>query len=211
MKIKIAPSILNCDFGKLNEEIASIEKFVDILHLDVMDGNFVPNLSFGAPIIEKIKTNLPLDCHLMVDHPETYIEDFAKVNADIITIHEETCKNNLQDIIEQIKAKNIKVGVAINPDTSLEAVKEILGSVDMLLVMSVFPGFGGQSFMPEVLEKIKEARSLYPDLDIQIDGGINEETVKEAVYAGANIIVAGSFIFKAEDREKAIKKLKIEN
>ena len=173
-----------------------------------MDGNFVPNLSFGAPIIEKIKTTLPLDCHLMVEHPETYIDDFVKVNADIITIHAEACRNNLPDMIDKIKSKNIKVGVAINPDTPLDVVKSVLGSIDMLLVMSVSPGFGGQSFMSEVLEKIKEAKKLHPNLDIQIDGGINNNTIKQAIDAGANIIVVGSFIFKSENREKAIKTLR---
>lgn len=207
MKIKIAPSILSADFGKLNEEIESIEKYSDMIHIDVMDGNFVPNLTFGAPVVKKIKTKLIKDCHLMVNHPETYIDDFADAGADIITVHTEAC-DHLHRVLQQIKAKGIKAGVALNPHTPIDIIKHVIENVDMLLLMSVNPGFGGQAFIPEVINKIKQAREIYPTLDIQVDGGINDKTVKTVVNAGANVLVAGSYIFGNDKREEAIKKLK---
>jgi len=207
MIIKVAPSILSSDFGKLNEEIKTIEQSADLLHVDVMDGNFVPNLTFGAPIISKIKTKLSLDCHLMVDHPESYIESFVKAGADIITVHVEAC-THLHRVVQQIKSYNIKAGVALNPHTAVESVKHIIEDIDMLLLMTVNPGFGGQKFINEVIPKIKTARANWDWIDIQVDGGINNITSKEAIDAGANILVAGSYVFKAKDRGKAIESLR---
>jgi len=207
LKIKIAPSILSADFGKLNEEIKTIEKYADLLHIDVMDGNFVPNLTFGAPVVSKIKTTLPLDCHLMVNHPETYVDDFVKAGASIITVHAETCPN-LHRNLQQIKDHGIKAGVAINPHTEIDFLEFVAPLVDMVLVMSVNPGFGGQKFIESVLPKIKQIRKLYPKMDIQVDGGINAETAKKVIKAGANVLVAGNYIFTAKDRKVAIESLR---
>lgn len=203
MDIKIAPSILSSDFGKLNEEVASIEEHADMLHVDVMDGHFVPNLTFGAPVVKWIKTDLPMECHLMIENPEKYIEDFVKAGADIITVHQEAC-DDLGAVIDQIKSHNIKAGVSIKPGTDIKVLQDYLDDIDMILVMSVEPGFGGQKFMPNALEKIKWIREKSPEMDIAVDGGINDETAKLCIEAGANILVAGSYIFKAEDRNEAI-------
>ena len=203
MKIQIAPSILSADFGQLNEEIASVEPYSDMLHVDVMDGHFVPNITLGAPVVRCLKTKLPLDCHLMIEQPERYIEDFVKAGAASITVHQEACRH-LHRVVQQIKALKVKVGVSINPATPLEMITEILDEVDMILVMSVNPGFGGQRFIESALGKIVALRELAPKVDIQVDGGINAETAQMCVSAGANILVAGSYIFGAKDREKAI-------
>ena len=207
MEIKIAPSILSADFGRLNEDIKEVEAAADLIHVDVMDGHFVPNITIGAPVVRKIDSVLPLDCHLMIQHPKDYIEDFAKAGANIITIHEEA-EGDLKEIIQQIKDAGCKAGVSIKPKTPLSVIEELLPEMDMLLIMSVEPGFGGQSFMPGVLDKAREARKKYPEMDIEIDGGINEETAKEAIAAGCNILVAGSYIFGKEDRTAAILSLK---
>jgi ribulose-phosphate 3-epimerase len=206
-KIKIAPSILSADFGKLNEEIASVEPYSDLLHVDVMDGHFVPNITIGPPIVKCIKTSLPLDCHLMIDNPDDFIEAFVKAGADNITIHQETCPH-LNRSIQKIKALGVKAGVSINPATPIEMIEEELEDVDLVLIMSVNPGFGGQEFIESSLGKIAALRELVPDLDIQVDGGINAETAKLCVEAGANILVAGSYIFKSKDRKKAIESLR---
>jgi len=208
LKLQIAPSILSADFGRLNEEIASIENFSDLIHVDVMDGHFVPNLTLGAPIVAKIKSKLPLDVHLMIEHPERYLEDFAKAGADIITVHVEAESLPLTELIQKIKALGCRVGVSIKPKTRISAIKSVLDEIDLILVMSVEPGFGGQSFMPEVLPKINQLRKLKPELNIEIDGGINAETVSLAKKAGANILVAGSYIFNAVDRKKAVESLR---
>ena len=205
MKIKIAPSILSADRNKLNEEVKEIENYAELIHVDIMDGKFVPPTTFKAEEIKKIKTKLPLDVHLMVEKPSTYIDDYSF--ASIITIHGE-CKENIDELINKIKNKNIKVGISINPPTPLDKIKEYLDKVDMILVMSVNPGYAGQKFIEDVLEKIKELRKLKPYLDIEIDGGITKDTIKKAVDAGANIIVAGSAIFDKEDRKKAIEELR---
>ena len=205
--IKIAPSILSADFGKLNQEIAEVEPYCDWIHVDVMDGHFVPNITIGPVIVKSIKSKLPLDCHLMIENPEKYIEAFVSSGADHITIHQETC-DDLLKIIKQIKDLKVKAGVSINPATSLKTIKHVIDKVDLVLIMSVNPGFGGQKFMLEVLEKISELRAQNTDLDIVVDGGINEETAKLAVKAGANVLVAGSYIFGAKDRCSAIAKLK---
>ncbi len=207
MNIKIAPSILSADFGKLNEEIASVEPYVDLLHVDVMDGHFVPNITIGAPVVQCIKSKLPLDLHLMIEHPERYVEDFVKAGAASITVHQEACRH-LHRVIQQIKSLGVKAAVSINPATPLEMIEEVLDDVDMVLIMSVNPGFGGQKFIEGALGKIAELRKLKPDLDIEVDGGINAETAKKCVEAGANILVAGSYIFGAKDRQQAIQSLR---
>ena len=201
------PSILAADFGKLDNEIASVEEYIDGIHFDVMDGHFVPNLTIGAPVLECLKTKLPVDVHLMVTNPEDLIENFAKAGAVMLAFHAEVSENPLATI-KKIKDNGMQAGIALNPDTEFEKIQNILDELDYILIMSVFPGFGGQSFIPEILEKIRKIRELKPNIDIQADGGINAETAKLAKEAGANLLVAGSYIFGAEDREEAIANLK---
>ena len=209
MKIKIAPSILSAKKEKLNGEVKEIENYAELIHVDVMDGKFVPPTTFKPEDIKKIKTSLPKDVHLMVKHPlkDNFIDSYIDAGADIITIHEES-KDDINKCIEHIKNKGIKAAISINPQTELEKILKYLDKVDMVLIMSVNPGYAGQKFIPEVLEKIRELRKLKPALDIQIDGGICIETIKQAADAGANIFVAGSAIFGKEDRKKAIDDLK---
>jgi ribulose-phosphate 3-epimerase len=207
MHVKIAPSILSADFGKLNEEIASIEAYADVLHVDVMDGHFVPNITIGPAVVKSIKTKLPLDLHLMIEHPENFLEDFVKAGAASITVHQEACVH-LARVLEQIKALGVKAAVSINPATPLAAIGEVLNLVDMVLIMSVNPGFGGQKFIDSALHKICDLRAMAPHLDIEVDGGINAETAKLCREAGANILVAGSYIFGAENRQAAIGSLR---
>jgi ribulose-phosphate 3-epimerase len=208
LPLKIAPSILSADFGKLNEEIASVEPFADLLHVDVMDGHFVPNITIGPPVVKMIKTKLPLDVHLMIENPERYIEDFVKAGAAGITVHEEAC-NHLHRVIQQIKSLGVKAAVSVNPATPIEHVFEILDELDMVLIMSVNPGFGGQDFISSVLPKVRRLREEKPDIDIEMDGGISDKTVAMCVEAGANVLVSGSYIFKSVNREQAIKSLRI--
>ena len=214
-KVQIASSILSADFSKMGEEIISLEKSgADIVHCDVMDGVFVNNITFGIKMIEDIRklTTLPLDCHLMIVNPEKYVERFAKAGADYITVHYEACKDNLKDVLTLIKSTGVKCGAVINPDTPVENIKDVLPLCDMVLVMSVFPGFGGQKFIPGCLDKLRELRTLIDesgkDILLQIDGGVNEENVGEIKAAGADVIVAGSAVFKAENRTEMIAKLK---
>lgn len=215
MKLLIAPSILSANFGKLNEEIASVEPYVDMIHVDIMDGHFVPNITLGAPVVSKLKSGRPMDVHLMIEHPEVYIDDFAKAltkahgrrNDCYITVHQEAC-THLHRVVQQIKHAGCLAAVALNPATPLHFIEPILGELDMVLLMTVNPGFGGQEFIESVLPKIQELRKRAPKLNIQVDGGINEKTAKLAVKAGANILVAGSYIFGAKNREEAIKKLR---
>ncbi len=207
MNLKIAPSILSADFGKLNEEIDTIEPYSDMIHVDIMDGQFVPNITIGAPVVKTIKSEKPLDVHLMIEEPEKFLKEFAEAGAGIITVHAEACRD-LSATIDEIHGLGVKAGVSLKPGTGVEAVKDVLSKLDMVLVMTVEPGFGGQKFMPEMLEKVRTLRAMRPELDIEVDGGINAETSKMAIEAGANVLVAGSYIFGAVDRKAAIEGLR---
>lgn len=211
--IKISPSVLISDFLNLAEDIKKLEAAgVDMLHLDVMDGIFVPNISFGVPVIESIKkhTNLPLDIHLMIDRPHRYIEDFAKY-ADILGFHYEAGSDN-EALLKKIRELGCKSCITIKPCTPPEKIFDLLPLCDMVLVMSVEPGFGGQKFMPEALGKLKalknECLRRGLDIDLEVDGGINKETAPLAVKAGANVLVAGNYIFSAEDMAGRVKEIK---
>ena len=213
--VKIAPSILSADFARMGEEVLSLEKSgADLVHCDVMDGVFVNNITFGIKMVEDLRkiTTLPLDCHLMIVNPEKYVERFAKAGADIITVHYEACQDNLREVLELIKSTGVKCGAVINPDTPVEKIKDVVELCDMVLVMSVFPGFGGQKFIPTALDKLRELRTIIDksgrEIDLQIDGGVTAENVAEIKAAGANVIVAGSAVFKAEDRAAMIAQLK---
>ncbi len=201
-KIQISPSILSADFGQLASEIKRLEDGgADMIHVDVMDGHFVPNLTIGPPVINRLRncTKLPFDVHLMITPVHKYIKDYAAAGADIITIHPEAT-NNLKDSIEHIKSFKKKVGVSLNPDTKIDIIEEVISEVDLVLVMSVFPGFGGQKFMPEVVDKIKNLKKEKDkknlNFDIEVDGGINFQNNKIVIEAGANILVSGTTIFK---------------
>ena len=203
-KIIVAPSLLAADFSRLKEEVQEVEKCgAEYLHLDVMDGNFVPNISYGSPVISAIRPhrNLVFDVHLMVEEPDRFIKDFVDAGADIITVHVEATKH-LHRTIQLIKSYGKKVGVALNPATPIETLKHVVKEIDMILIMSVNPGFGGQAFIPEVLSKIEELRKLYPEMDIEVDGGVNDKTVEAIKEAGANILVAGSYLFSGNYKEK---------
>lgn len=206
-KVLVAPSILSADFGALNEEIASVEPYVDMISVDVMDGHFVPNITVGAPVLKCIKTKLPIECHLMIENPEKYIEAFAEGGASIISVHYEAMRENTPEVLKCIRELGCKASLAIKPATAVSEIESYLPLMDAVVVMSVEPGFGGQEFMPEALGKIRRIRELKPELDIIVDGGINAETAKLATEAGANILVAGSYIFGAADRKAAIKNL----
>lgn len=209
--IKIAPSVLSADFAKMGEEIKSVEQAgADVIHLDVMDGVFVPNITFGIKMVADVRriTSLPLDCHLMIVHPEKYVKDFAKAGADYITVHYEACGESLKDTLLQIRENNVKCGLVINPDTPVEKIENLIPLCDMVLVMSVFPGFGGQKFIADVLDKCRAIRKIIDEnnLDclLEIDGGINADTAKSAREAGCDVLVAGSAVFGASDRVAAI-------
>ncbi len=213
--IKIAPSVLSADFSKMGEEVKNITRDgADVIHLDVMDGVFVKNITFGPKLVKDVRkfSNAIFDAHLMIVKPWNYIEKFAEAGADIITVHEEACKERLKETLKEIKSLGVKCGAVINPDTPVSSIKDVIEECDMLLLMSVFPGFGGQKFIESVLPKIKEARALIEstgkDIDLEIDGGINKENVSIVKKAGANVIVAGNTIFKEEDRAKIIKELR---
>ncbi|WP_017727262.1 ribulose-phosphate 3-epimerase [Halalkalibacterium ligniniphilum] len=212
--IKIAPSILSADFAKLGEEVKSVEQGgADYIHVDVMDGHFVPNLTIGPLIVEAIRpiTSLPLDVHLMIEQPDRYIPSFAKAGADILSVHVEACPH-LHRTLCLIKDHGVKPGVVLNPATPIQMIQHVLEEVELVLLMTVNPGFGGQAFIPSALPKIKELARLAAEkglsFDIEVDGGINEQTAKQCVDAGANVLVAGSSIYHEENRKKAIEALR---
>ncbi|KGK88463.1 ribulose-phosphate 3-epimerase [Clostridium sp. HMP27] len=212
--INIAPSILSADFSKLGEEVKNIEAHgADIVHIDVMDGMFVPNITFGMPIIKSIRnvTKMPFDVHLMIEKPDRYIEDFVKAGADIITVHYEADKH-IDRTINYIKSFGVKAAVALNPGTPVSNIKDLIPELDMVLIMSVNPGFGGQKYIKYASNKIREVKELKdkfnPNLLIEVDGGVDVSNIREVVESGANVIVAGSAVFKNNDVEGNIKNLR---
>lgn len=213
--VKIAPSMLSADFSKMGEELSRVENAgADIIHLDVMDGVFVPNITFGIKMVADLKkiATKPLDCHLMIVSPEKYVKKFAEAGADYVTIHYEACKENLANVLKLIKSCGVKCGLVINPDTPVEKIVNEIPLCDMVLVMSVFPGFGGQSFISDVLVKVSEIRDIidknHYNCLIEIDGGINPQTAIVAKEAGCDVLVAGSSVFGAKDAAKAISDLR---
>lgn len=212
--MKISPSILSADFANLERDIRIVEEGgADYIHVDVMDGHFVPNITLGPNIVSAIRpvTKLPLDCHLMIENPEKYIEDFAKAGADIITVHAESTPH-IHRAIQMIKNAGVRAGVVLNPGTPVAAVEYVLSECDMVLVMTVNPGFGGQSFIPETLKKIEKLKQLkeanHYHYEIEVDGGIVPETATQCKQAGADVFVAGSYVYNAEDPQKQIQHLK---
>ncbi|MGN7478644.1 ribulose-phosphate 3-epimerase [Solibacillus silvestris] len=212
--IKIAPSILAADFAKLGEEVKEVEAAgAELIHIDVMDGHFVPNISFGAIALEAIRPHsaLPMDVHLMIENPDQYIEQFAKAGADYITVHVEACRH-LHRTIQLIRSYGVKPGVVLNPHTPIESIQHVLEDVDMVLFMTVNPGFGGQKFIESVVPKVEALSKIIKErgltIDIEIDGGINAETIVPCAKAGATIFVAGSAIYSKEDRAKALQEIK---
>ncbi|CAH0346938.1 ribulose-phosphate 3-epimerase [Bacillus sp. CECT 9360] len=212
--VKIAPSILSADFSRLAEEILDVERGgADYIHVDVMDGHFVPNITIGPLIVEAIRpvTKLPLDVHLMIENPESYIEAFAKAGADYITVHVEACPH-LHRTIQFIKSFGVKAGVVLNPATPVSSIQHIIGEIDMVLIMSINPGFGGQTFITSVLPKISEVKALAEkhdaNIEIEVDGGVNQETAKLCIQHGANVLVAGTAIYNQPDRKKAIEAIR---
>ncbi|MFL5320765.1 MAG: ribulose-phosphate 3-epimerase [Myxococcaceae bacterium] len=213
-KTIIAPSILSADFGRLAEEVKAVEAAgADWIHVDVMDGRFVPNITLGPVVVTAVRkaTKLPVDVHLMIVEPEKYIEDFRKAGADVITVHAETCPH-LHRTLQQIKASGAKPSVVLNPSTPLAAIEEVLPDVAMVLLMSVNPGFGGQSFIPQSMDKIRRLRAMIDarglDVDIEVDGGINRHNARQVIEAGGNVLVAGSAVFGEKDYAGAIKALR---
>lgn len=212
--VKIAPSILSADFSKLGEEIKDVERGgADYIHVDVMDGHFVPNITIGPLIVDAIRpiTKLPLDVHLMIEDPDSYIEAFANAGADYITVHAEACRH-LHRTVHFIKSFGVKAGVVLNPATPVNMIEHVIEDIDMVLLMSVNPGFGGQKFIPSVLPKIAAVKKLADakglNIEIEVDGGVNEETAQLCIEAGANVLVAGSAIYNQKDRAAAIAALK---
>jgi len=209
--IKVAPSILSCDFSRLAEEIKAVEAAgADLLHVDIMDGHFVPNLTIGPVVVKDIRkvTRLPLDVHLMIEHPEKFCDAFLAAGADMITAHVEAASTaKLESVRAKVKARGARFGLSLNPATPFSRLAKVLKLADFVLVMSVNPGFGGQEFISSVVPKIQKLRSVFTK-DIAVDGGINEKTGKVCVQAGANILAAGSYIFKSKDYAETIRSLK---
>ena len=209
--IKLAPSILSADFARLYEDVKKVEDAgCEYLHIDVMDGHFVPNITIGPGVVKSLRkdVNMVFDAHLMIENPDNYIKEFVDAGCDMIVVHQEVCKH-LHRTIQNIKSFNIKAGVALNPATPIETIKHVLEDVDMVLIMTVNPGFGGQSFIEAMIPKIKELKSIIDsknlNIDIQVDGGIKPDNVGKVVKAGANIIVAGSAIFNSDNIPETIK------
>lgn len=214
MSIIVSPSVLSCDFANVQRDVEMINgSSADWFHVDVMDGVFVPNISFGFPVVKAIKKHAtkPLDVHLMIQHPDQYIEEFAAAGADILTVHIEAC-THLHRTINAIKLAGMKAGVAVNPHTPVSVLEEVLDSIDLVLIMSVNPGFGGQRFIESAVAKVKKLNELKsklnPELIIEVDGGVNLETGKQLVDAGATALVAGSFVFNSNDPAETISSLK---
>ena len=211
-KIIISPSILSADFANLQRDIELVENSgADWIHVDVMDGHFVPNISIGIPVVKSLKkiAKLPLDVHLMIENPMKYIPQFIEAGANIITVHYEACSDNLDEIIEYVHSQGVKIGVSIKPATAPSVLDNYLQKIDLVLVMTVEPGFGGQKFMPDAAQKIQYLRANSPsELIIQVDGGINEQTGAYCKELGANSLVAGNYIYKAQDIAQAIASLK---
>ena len=214
MEILISPSILAADFGRLAAEVKAVsEAGCDYIHVDVMDGHFVPNITIGQPVVAAVKeaTDLPLDVHLMIEEPERYVEDFAAAGADLICVHQEACRH-LHRTLQQIRAAGKRPAVSLNPATPLQALEWVLGDVDMVLIMSVNPGFGGQSFIPEALDRVRALRQMITDrgltVDIEVDGGVVVDNVAEVAGAGANVLVSGTGIFRTPDYAETIRKMR---
>jgi ribulose-phosphate 3-epimerase len=212
--VRISPSVLSSDFGRLAEEVRAVEAAgADLIHVDVMDGRFVPNITLGPVVVEAIKraTTKPLDVHLMIVEPERYVEAFAKAGADVLTVHVEASVH-LHRTLQAIRAAGAKPSVVLNPSTPLSAIEEVLGDVDMVLLMSVNPGFGGQSFIGSTVDKVRRLRAMFDarglGTDIEVDGGINADTAKRVVAAGATVLVAGSYVFGSKDYAQAIRSLR---
>jgi ribulose-phosphate 3-epimerase len=210
----IAPSILSADFSRLGDEVKAVERVgADWIHVDVMDGHFVPNITIGPLVVKAVRgvTELPLDVHLMIENPDLYLEDFARAGSTLITVQVEACVH-LDRTIHAIKALNVKAGVALNPATPLSTIEWVLEDVDMVLVMSVNPGFGGQKFIPQALQKIRDLKPMIraknPNVLIEVDGGINQETIRSVSEAGADVFVAGSAIFGSSDYGKTVGKFR---
>ena len=209
--IKVSASILASDFARLGEEVRRVgDAGCDMVHVDVMDGHFVPNLTMGPMIVKAIRpyTKTFFDVHLMISEPEKYAPAYIQAGADGITVHAEACGERLEEILRELKHQGVRVGCAISPDTPWTVLEPVLPMLDMVLVMTVYPGFGGQKLIQQTLDKVRVIRSRYPELDIQVDGGVNSETLPEVLEAGANVIVMGTAFFRAEDPSKLVKQVK---
>jgi ribulose-phosphate 3-epimerase len=212
--VKIAPSILSADFSRLGDEIKAVEDAgADWIHVDVMDGNFVPNITIGPPVIESIRkvTKLPLDVHLMIEHADRYVKSFAEAGADLLTVHVEACPH-LNRTLQAIRELDVRAGVVLNPATPLSSLEEVLHEIDMVLLMSVNPGFSGQSFIPSMLDKISNLRDIMShyenEIEMQVDGGVRVDNAGKIKEAGASVLVAGSAIFNSKDYKKTIQQLR---